>query len=376
MGAYIIAEAGVNHNGSLQLAHELIDVAADADCDAVKFQTFKAAQMVTVNAGKADYQKRSDGFVENQYDMLQKLELPYESHFELLSHAQSRGIDFLSTAFDLPSLAFLVRDLGLETIKISSGELTNHPFLYSHACFGVQLILSTGMSTLDEIQSALAVIALGYQFSEGFQCKPTVRAFRTAFESSRGQELLKEKVRLLHCTSEYPTRLMDVNLRAMQTLGNRFGVPVGYSDHTLGTKIAPMAISAGAVVLEKHMTTDKSLAGPDHAMSLSPTELCDYVQAAREAETVMGNGEKEPTPGELVNRKIGRKCLVAVSDIQPGERFTEHNVGLKRCDTRGLEPRWYWDLIGMESASCITSDSAIRESDIAFLQEAKTENLR
>lgn len=376
MSTYIIAEAGVNHNGSEQLAHKLVDAAADAGADAVKFQTFKASELATASVIKAEYQSKSETNDESQYQMLERLELAHGLHFDLKTHAEGRGIDFLSTAFDTGSLQFLVSELYLGTIKISSGELTNHPFLLMHARTGKKLILSTGMATMDEIESALAVLSFGFLMnSENPEESattalhdhnseleiPSLKAFLKAYRSDQGKQLLKKCVTLLHCTSEYPTSMDNVNLRAMQTLGKRFGVAVGYSDHTLGITVAGLAVAAGAKVLEKHFTLDQSMPGPDHAMSLTPENLTMYVAAAREAELIMGCAEKTPTSGELQNRAIGRKVIVATSNITKGDVLSDANLGLKRSSGFGLEPCRYWELLGKKAATSIQRDEAITD---------------
>ncbi|ASJ74925.1 N-acetylneuraminate synthase [Granulosicoccus antarcticus] len=376
MSTYIIAEAGVNHNGSEQLAHDLVDAAADAGADAVKFQTFKASELATASVSKAKYQRQNQTNEESQYQMLERLELRHDLHFDLKAHAEQRGIDFMSTAFDTGSLQFLVSDLSLETIKISSGELTNHPFLLAHARTGKKLILSTGMATLDEIKDALAVLSFGFLQSaksteaptattqNGYAeapCPPTPSAFLNAYDSEHGKQLLKERLTLLHCTSEYPTSMNNVNLRVMQSLQEQFGVCVGYSDHTLGVVVAGLAVAAGARVLEKHFTLDQSMPGPDHAMSMTPESLARYVATAREAELVMGSAEKMPTIGELQNRTIGRKVIVAASAIVKGEVFSDTNIGLKRSSGTGLEPSRYWELLGKQAAATIERDEAITD---------------
>jgi len=366
MSVYIIAEAGVNHNGSIEAAHKLIDAAADAFADAVKFQTFKADNMITKSAEKADYQRENTSKSENQYEMLKRLELDFEHHFELKQHAEERGIDFLSTAFDIESLNFLVSKLGLKTIKISSGELSNHPLLFAHAKTGVDLILSTGMATIDEIELALGVIAFGLTNKDNASI-PSKSKFKEAYASNKGKEALSSKVSILHCTSEYPAELDKVNLNAMKTLNNSFGLKTGYSDHTLGVELASMAVAAGAVVLEKHFTLDKTMPGPDHAMSLSPLELSDYVYNARRTQLVMGKFDKSPSEGELVNRKIGRKVIVASTNIKKGEIFSELNIDLKRSKEKGLEPSMYWDVLGKIANQSIEVDTPIFSS--SFFKE-------
>jgi len=357
MSVYIIAEAGVNHNGDRDMAFQLVDIAADSGADAVKFQTFKADKMITKVAAKAAYQKENTEESESQYEMLKKLELSYELHIELKDYARDKGVEFLSTAFDDESLEFLVSHVALKTLKISSGELTNHPFLLKHAQTGCDIILSTGMATIDEVEAALSVLAYGFISSK--KDTPSLESFKKAYKSNEGRSLLKEKVTILHCTSEYPTPLKSANLKVMRTLDECFDLKVGYSDHTLGTDVASLAVAVGAEVLEKHFTIDKSLKGPDHAMALSPVELTEYVQRAREAETVLGDGDKSLSSGELKNRSIGRKVIVASKAIKKGEVFSESNLSLKRNDETGLKPEVFWDLIGKKAKVEIPADSAL-----------------
>jgi N-acetylneuraminate synthase len=359
MSVYIIAEAGVNHNGSIERAHELVDVAANAGANAVKFQTFKASDMVVEDAPKANYQMSNNSSTETQHDMLLRLELAHESHSELRDHAESRNMEFLSSAFDYASLEFLTDTLGLKTMKVSSGELTNQPFLYAHACKGLNMIVSTGMSTLDEVQTALSVIAAGFLVAQGTTTEPCPELFAKAFSSSEGQQLLKQKVTLLHCTSEYPTSINNVNLRVMNTLADSFGLSVGYSDHTLGTQISGLAVAAGASMLEKHFTVDKSLPGPDQKMSLNPDELLHYVQNAREAELALGVSKKYVSEGEGQNRKVSQKKLVARKLIRAGEVFSSSNIGFKRVGDVGMESGEYWNLLGKTAANDIDVNSAI-----------------
>ena len=287
MSVFIIAEAGVNHNGDLETACQLVDAAVAAGADAVKFQTFKAENLVTRHAGKAAYQKVTTGADENQLAMLKRLELKYELHFQLLAYCQSKGIQFLSTAFDFESLDFLVRELGIETLKIPSGEITNGPFLLAHAQTGKQIILSTGMATLGEVETALGVLAFGYL---GALQPPSLTAFQQAYGSEQGQAVLREKVTLLHCTSEYPTPMENINLRAMDVLQQAFGLSVGYSDHSVGLVVPVAAAARGATVIEKHFTLDRTQQGPDHKVSLEPDELKAMVSGIRDVEKALGQG--------------------------------------------------------------------------------------
>lgn len=359
MSVYIIAEAGVNHNGIPELAYRLIDAAANAGADAVKFQSFHASEMVTSSTAKATYQQEQDGDKECQYEMLKKLELSESLHIDLCEHACNRKIQFMSTAFDFSSLDLLTDKLKLQTIKISSGELTNHPFIFEHARKRVKLILSTGMATLDEIQETLEVITLGLLLGSDELPDNFTEACKAAYQLPEGKAILEKHVTLLHCTSDYPTRLSDVNLLVMQALNERFGLQVGYSDHTLGVKLGSLAVAAGASVLEKHFTLDKSMPGPDHAMSLCVGELAEYIALAREAELIMGARNKSLTSGELENRKIGRKSIVALTGIREGEAFTQKNMGLKRSGDPGLEPQAYWSLLGKVAANDLEPDAAI-----------------
>lgn len=339
MGTFIIAEAGVNHNGSLDTAVQLIDVAVAAGADAVKFQTFKAEKLVTKTANKAEYQKQTTASNESQFEMLRKLELKYAWHLLLRDYCQKQGIVFLSTAFDVDSLAFLVHEVGIERLKIPSGEITNGPFLLAHAQTGKAIILSTGMATLGEIETALGVLAFGYLGCN----KPCLTGFQEAYASPEGQALLKQNVTLLHCTSEYPTPPEHVHLRALGTLQQAFGLAVGYSDHTEGLAIPVAAVACGARVIEKHFTLDRTLEGPDHKVSLEPSELKYMVSAIRTIELALGSAHKTPQPIELQNRDVARKSLVAATDIKVGDRFDATNLTCKRPGT-GLSPMIFWQL--------------------------------
>lgn len=354
MRVFIIAEAGVNHNGSLETAMQLVDVAVAAGADAVKFQTFKTENLVTHSAGKAEYQKHTTGASESQLTMLRKLELKYEFHFVLRDYCRQRSIVFLSTAFDFESLAFLVDEVGIDQLKIPSGEITNGPFLLAHAQTGKRIILSTGMSTLGEIEVALGVLAFGYLK----WTQPCFASFQQAYSSMEGQSVLKEKVTLLHCTSEYPTPMRHVQLRAMDTLQQAFGLTVGYSDHTEGLTVPIAAAARGAVLIEKHFTLDRSQKGPDHLVSLEPDELNQMVTAIRAVEQALGQSCKTPQVVELENRKVARKSLVADANITAGELFNVENLTFKRPGT-GLSPMAYWDLLGKVSQRNYHADDLI-----------------
>ena len=351
---YVIAEAGVNHNGSNAMAFRLIDEAVASGVDAIKFQTFKAKNIVTKNAPKADYQVSSSQQNESQYAMLKKLELDYDAHFELMEYCNQCGIQFLSTAFDLDSLFFLTRELKLATLKVSSSELTNAPLLLEHARTKCDLIVSTGMATLSEIENALGVIAYG--LLEGQE--PSKEAFIEAYKSDKGQKLLKKHITLLHCTTEYPAPFKDINLSAMNSMRENFNLPVGYSDHSEGIVVPIIAASLGAVLIEKHFTLDKSLPGPDHMSSLEPDELKSMVNAIRVVEQAKGDGIKEPCNSELRNIEIVRKSLVANKIIEVGDFFTADNVSIKRPGT-GRSPIDYWDVIGEVSNKKYNVDDQI-----------------
>lgn len=341
--SYIIAEAGVNHNGSVALAERLIVVAAEAGADAVKFQTFKAELSLSRHAAKAAYQVETTGEGESQLEMVKKLELDLEAFAGLRDAAAEHGIDFLSTPFDAPSLQLLVDDLGLDVIKIASGEITNAPMLWQAAQSGCAVILSTGMSTLGEVEQALATLADGF-LNGGEEGSDPARALR-AYGSVEGQAALARRVTLLHCTTEYPAPFAEVNLRALDTLRQAFGLPVGFSDHTRGVAVAVAAVARGAAVIEKHFTLDRDLPGPDHQASLEPDELAHLVTSIREVEAALGSPRKTITPSEFSNREVARKSLVARVPIRAGEPFTEDNVLAKRPGT-GISPYRYWDALG------------------------------
>ena len=347
MGVYIIAEAGVNHNGSLQTALSLVDVAAEAGADAMKFQTFTAERLIRRNTPKAQYQKQTTGMEESQYEMLSRLELSLPDHEELLERCVERGIDFLSSPFDEESLDFLVDRLGLKTIKFGSGEITNGPLLLHAAKKNVSLLVSTGMSTLGEIETALSCLAFGYL---GIQDSPSLDRFLQAYASPAGRGFLEKKVTLLHCTSEYPAPEEDVNLRAIGTLRSTFGLPVGYSDHTQGTIVAAAAAALGASVVEKHLTLDRTLPGPDHRASLPPDEFGRMVQQIRTVEKALGSTRKTVSSCEWDNRRLVRKSLAAKKAISQGEIIESEHLEAKRPGD-GISPMEYWRLLGTSMAT-------------------------
>jgi N-acetylneuraminate synthase len=349
MSVYVIAEAGVNHNGSIDLAYKLIDLAVEANADAVKFQTFVADSLVTKTAKKAGYQMDSGDADESQYSMLKRLELTKPQFADLQGYCHAKGIDFLSTAFDQVSLDFLCIDLKLAKLKIPSGELTNAPFVLEHARTGCDLIVSTGMADIEDIKAALSVIAFGYITKHG-EADPNMSNFEKAYSSFEGQNLLTKKVTLLHCTTEYPTPLEDVNLLAIDSMRQLFGLEVGYSDHTQGIIVPVAAVALGATVIEKHFTLDCSMEGPDHSASLGPNDLKAMIVAIRATELALGCSEKKVTASELQNRSVIRKSIVATSAIKKGELYSSANIGIMRPGT-GLSPYRYWEIIGTRANS-------------------------
>ena len=353
---YVIAEAGVNHNGDRDMAFALVDAAAAAGADCVKFQTFKAEHLVTANAPKAAYQTRTTDPGETQLEMLRRLELGWDLHRELLPHCRGKDIDFLSSPFDRESLAFLVNDLGLRRVKIASGELTTGPLLLDAARFGCEIILSTGMSTISEVAEALAVLAFGYVERE---VAPSRDAFRAAYASEDGRRALADAVTLLHCTTEYPAPFEDTNLKALETVAQAFDLRIGLSDHTPGIVVPLAATALGAVVIEKHLTLDRALPGPDQQSSLVPDEFRELVSGIRVVEAALGSGEKKPQPSELANRAAARNSLVALRPVGRGEEFTEANLGVKRPGT-GISPMQYWSRLGRRADRDYAKDDLIR----------------
>ena len=327
----IIAEAGVNHNGDLDLAKQLIDVAADAGADLVKFQTFNANRQVTSTAKKADYQNQTTDSTESQHAMLRRLELTETMHHQLIAHCATRNIGFFSTGFDIESVNLLV-SLGQERFKIPSGEITNLPYLRHIGRLGKTVILSTGMATLGEIEAAIEVLEQA--------------------------GMPRTKLTVLHCTTEYPTTLTEVNLRAMQSIHTAFGVAVGYSDHTQGIEVAISAVAMGATVIEKHFTLDCNLPGPDHQASLEPAELKAMITAIRNIEIALGDGIKHLTPSEARNKPVARKSLVASRRIKAGEVFTAENLTAKRPGT-GISPMRWDEFMGRAALRDFVADELI-----------------
>jgi N-acetylneuraminate synthase len=328
----IIAEAGVNHNGDLDLAREMVRAAARAGADLVKFQTFEASQLVSLDAPKARYQLDATGIGESQFEMLRRVQLSRADHHSLVGTCLLEGIGFFSTAFDEGSVDFLIQ-LGLSRLKVPSGELTNLPLLEHMASKGLPVMLSTGMATLEEVAAAIEI-----------------------FESGG---LARSEITVLHCNTEYPTPKGDVNLTAMNTMGEALGVTVGYSDHTLGIEIPIAAVSRGASVIEKHFTLDRNLPGPDHQASLEPAELKDMVQAIRNVEAALsGDGVKRPSGSELANRAIARRSLVAGRPIKAGEAFSRENLAVKRPGS-GISPMRLPEIVGLAAKRDFAADEMI-----------------
>ena len=329
---FIIAEAGVNHNGSLELAKKMINAAVEAGADAVKFQTFKAEKVISRYAPKAEYQKKTTTADESQLEMVKKLELDAAAHQTLINYCKKKNIRFLSTPFDLESID-LLNELGLDILKIPSGEITNLPYLRKIGALKKEIILSTGMADLGEIEDALDVL---------------IKA-GTA----------RENITVLHCNTEYPTPFEDVNLRAMLTIKADFpGIQVGYSDHTPGIEAPIAAVAMGATIIEKHFTLDKNMTGPDHKASLEPDELKAMVRAIRNIEKALGSGIKTPSPSELKNMPIARKSIVAAKNIRKGESFTEENLTVKRPGT-GISPMRWDEILGKYAQKKYVEDELI-----------------
>lgn len=355
---FIIAEAGVNHNGSLSLAKQLVDVAKEAGVDAVKFQTFKAENLVTKDAKQANYQVDNIGKASSQYQMLKELELSFDEFVELKKYCDAQHIEFLSTPFDMESVDFLVDNLKLGKIKIPSGELTNIPFLHYIATKKRKMIVSTGMASIEEIHEALAFIAFGLAFPEEKNIQ--YQNVMTYYQREEAKELLKKYVVVLHCTTEYPAPFDSINLNAMSTISKETNLDIGFSDHSRGINIPIAAVTKGALIIEKHFTIDRYLPGPDHKASLEPEELKNMVVAIRQVECALGNGKKETMEVEVKNQAVARKSLVALKPIQQGEQFTKENLGVKRPGI-GIHPKKYWSYIHKTARKSYSQDELIDE---------------
>lgn len=351
---YVIAEAGVNHNGSLDLACRLVDAAAAAGADAVKFQTFKASRLVTASAKKAAYQKQGSKD-ETQFSMLKALELDGQAHRRLIHHCEEKRIHFLSTPFDEESLDLLASTFQLPVLKFSSGDVTNAPLLLKAAAYGKRVLLSTGMATLGEIEQALSALAFGYLHPGE---APSLAGFAHAYGSDEGQAVLRSHVTILHCTTEYPSPFDEVNLRVMETLRNAFQLPVGLSDHTEGIAVPVAAAALGADVIEKHFTLDRGLPGPDHRASVEPAELEQMITSIRQVEQALGTPVKHPTLSEWKNMIPVRKSIVAKLPIREGELFSTENLALKRPGD-GVAPAHLWEFLGKSATRNYEKDEKV-----------------
>lgn len=354
---YIIAEAGVNHNGSYEMACQLVDIAKEAGADAVKFQTFNTDLLVTKEAKQAPYQTRNLGVTTSQYEMLKKLELSYEEFQKLSAYCDAQNIEFLSTPFDSGSVDFLVDNIHIKTIKIPSGELTNSPFIHYISTKRLPLILSTGMASIEEIHESLSFIAYGLAFpTKGIEMKKVQTFYRT----KEAKQLLNEFVTVLHCTTSYPTKPKDVNLLSIDYLLNELQTQIGFSDHSEGILIPIAAVAKGATIIEKHFTIDKMLPGPDHKASLNPTELKEMITGIRLIEEALGIYKKEPTNEELQNRIPARKSIVANKAIKSGEVYTTEHIITKRPGS-GMEPVCYWGILGKQASKDYKEGDMIEE---------------
>jgi len=352
----IIAEAGVNHNGSIDLAKKLVDIAVEAKADIIKFQTFNTDLCISKNVEKASYQKKSTGHEETQYEMVKKLELSYSDYIEIRDYSEQQGIEFMSTAFDLPSLDFLSNELNVSLLKIPSGDVLNGPLLLNAAKTRKKIILSTGMCSLGDIEMALGVLAFGYINDDKIQ--PTIESFKSSYYSEIGRKFLKENVTLLHCTTEYPAPYNELNLKVMKTLRIAFDLNVGLSDHSEGITVPIGAVAMGAKVIEKHFTIDRKMEGPDHKASLNPTELKKMVKAIREIDESLGETIKVPRNSELKNMIIAKKTLVAARDIKKNTVLQDSDITFKRAGG-GIDPIYYWDMIGSKALKDYKIDEII-----------------
>ena len=338
---FVIAEIGVNHNGEIDAALEMTERAAAAGANAVKFQTFESSALVTPGTESARYQKENIGSAHDQLSMLRGLELKQSDYRLLQKRCWNFGVEFMSTAFDFGSLEFLIHELGVERLKIGSGEITNGPFLLAHSQTGRSIVLSTGMANLEDVSRALAVLAFGF-LENGI---PDELAIQEVFDSTEGQDVLQKKVTLLQCTTQYPAPLEDANLRAMVSMRKQYRLNVGYSDHTLGTTASIVAVSLGATIIEKHFTLDRSLPGPDQKASIEPKEFQELVRTIRNVEACLGDGIKSVQLSESENIGIARKSIVAATNIRKGEILTVANLAFKRPGY-GISPMEYWDILG------------------------------
>jgi N-acetylneuraminate synthase len=356
MSVYIIAEAGVNHNGDFLLAKELIRVAHECGADAVKFQTFNTDKLVTSDARKAEYQHENDSSTSSQADMLRRLELSDEQFIELSKECGRVGIDFLTTCFDSDSLSVICNNTKLGRLKIGSGDITNLPLIIDHARTGLDVIISTGMSTLGEVEDALAALAFGY-LSETASPQ-NYHWLKLNYFTEDKISRIRDKVTILHCVTDYPASHEDLNLHAIRVMKEAYGINTGYSDHSLGIEACCAAVALGATCLEKHLTLNRELPGPDHKASSTPEEFKALVMAVRNLEKSMRRQLKTPTSRERSNLEVARKYLVAATSIVEGERFTVNNIEVKRSKM-GLSPRQYWDVLGKTAVKSFAPGESI-----------------
>ncbi len=353
--ALVVAEIGVNHNGDVSTATQMIEEAASAGADAVKFQTYDAQALVSEGARLANYQAVAEISTSDQLSMLKRLQLSQEEHKILNQHSKKFGVEFMSTAFDFHSLEFLSQEMDLKRLKIGSGEITNGPFLLAHANIGLPIILSTGMASTQELDDALAVIGCGLLGKKLVDRSD----LESAWQSPEVTDALKKKVTLLQCTTQYPAPINEANLRAMSFFRRRYGVSAGYSDHTLGKTTAIVAVALGAKVIEKHFTLDKTMPGPDQKASLEPQEFKELVEAIRSAEASLGEEKKKTQPCELENLDIARKSLYAARTISAGQRFSEKDIEIKK-PAGGMSPMRYWEILGSIAREEIPKGKPIR----------------
>ncbi|MDY6531278.1 N-acetylneuraminate synthase family protein [Acinetobacter faecalis] len=340
---YVIAEIGVNHNGSIELAKELILKAKDCGANAVKFQTFKAESLLSDQTEMAAYQKENTGSSQSQLELVKSLELTNEQTREIQHFCDVENITFISTPFDSESLRFLVNDLDVPFLKVSSADISNLPFLYEFACTGKHVILSTGTASLGDIEQALSVFA--FVLDKGTEVRPSQQLFRESYSKFDIRKKLKERVSILHCVTQYPALFEQTNLRAIETIKNVFGLTTGYSDHTLDEYAAVIGLSLGARIFEKHITLDKTMDGPDHAASMEPAEFKQYIEILNKTHAALGDGIKFMLEQESENYHLVRRSIVASKDIAKGELLTSDNITMKRAGRVCLEPNKYWDVI-------------------------------
>jgi N-acetylneuraminate synthase len=352
----IIAEAGVNHNGDCGRALALVQAAARAGADIVKFQSFRADKLATAAAAKARYQQAATGGDQSQLEMLRALELSEDDERRIAEACGVAGITYMSTPFDADSATHLVKNIGVSTLKVGSGDLTNAPLLLHLARFRLPIILSTGMATLAEVEQALGVIAFGYLREA--TALPAPGDFARVVLDRKAWAELQGKVTLLHCTTEYPAAPHSINLRAMATLQGAFGLQVGFSDHSRGIHVAVAAVALGATVIEKHLTLDRALPGPDHRASIEPDELAAMIASIRDIELALGDGRKVPAAEEIANRAVARRSLVAIKPVRSGELFSQDNLGVKRPGD-GIPPIEYWAYLGKKANRDYAANEAL-----------------